>query len=554
MRLRRLLPESADLLPMRRSWRRDVTAGITVGIVALPLALAFGVTSGVGAAAGLVTAVIAGFVAAVFGGSHVQVSGPTGAMAVILAPIVATYGPASVGTIALIAGLILVVASALGLGQIINLIPWPVIEGFTAGIATIIFLQQVPAAISIEPEIGQNAAVAAWNSVIRALGSPSRDTLWTLAIVAVVVVTMVVARRIHASIPGSLIGVILATAIAELAHAPVARIGALPEALPAPMLPPISLDSVQALFTAALAVAALAGIESLLSIKVAASMADTGIPEPNRELFGQGLASVAAGVFGGMPATGAIARTAVNINAGGRSRLAAVVHAALLLAVVYLLAPAVSLIPLAALSGVLMVVTVGMIDLSAARAIFSSSRSGAFVYVLTALVTVSFDLIDAVEIGVVAAAFFALRAVAMNSVARREQLPGVAQPGDERIALYRLDGSLFFGAADRVLDQVQHGSSAEVIVLRMSQVSFLDATGARKLAELVTTLERSGVTVLVKGIQQTHLKLATRAGLVGSLRHPNHLFDDLDAAVVHARSHIARASGPSDGPASAPGR
>jgi SulP family sulfate permease len=546
------LPTATDLLPMRTSWKADITAGLTVGIVALPLALAFGVTSGVGAAAGLVTAVIAGFVAAVFGGSHVQVSGPTGAMAVVLAPIVASHGAASVGTIALIAGIILVVASALRLGQIINLIPWPVIEGFTAGIAIIIFLQQVPAAISVAPEIGQNAAVAAWNGMTQAVRSGSSDVLWTVAIAAVVAATMIVSRRIHPSIPGSLIGVIAATVFAALAGAPVARIGALPDSLPAPSMPPISLDSMDTLFTAALAVAALAGIESLLSIKVAASMADTGIPEPNRELFGQGLASVAAGVFGGMPATGAIARTAVNINAGGRSRLAAVIHAALLLAVVYLLAPAVSLIPLSALAGVLMVVTVGMIDLGAARAIFTSSRSGAFIYLVTAAVTVSFDLIEAVEIGVVVAAFFALRAVAMNSVARREQLPGVAQPGDERIALYRLDGSLFFGAADRVLDQVQDGSDSEVIVLRMSQVSFLDATGARKLAELVTTLERRGVTVLVKGIRDAHMKLATQAGLVGSLRHPNHLFDDLDSAVAHARSHIARgASGPPESAGSA---
>jgi SulP family sulfate permease len=197
-------------------------------------------------------------------------------------------------------------------------------------------------------------------------------------------------------------------------------------------------------------------------------------------------------------------------------------------------------------------VTGGMSYLGAARAIFTSSRSGAFIYLVTAAVTVSFDLIEAVEIGVVVAAFFALRAVAMNSVARREQLPGVAQPGDERIALYRLDGSLFFGAADRVLDQVQDGSDSEVIVLRMSQVSFLDATGARKLAELVTTLERRGVTVLVKGIRDAHMKLATQAGLVGSLRHPNHLYDDLDSAVAHARSHIARgASGPPESAGSA---
>jgi SulP family sulfate permease len=523
---------------MRRSWRGDIMAGLTVGIVALPLALAFGVSSGVGAEAGLVTAVIAGVVAAVFGGSHVQVSGPTGAMAVILGPIVAVHGAASVGTIALMAGVILVAAAALRVGQIVNLIPWPVIEGFTAGIAIIIFLQQVPSVVSVQPELGRNAALAAFDAVTHP--GVGRGMWWSLAIASIVVVTMVVCRRIHRAIPGSLIGVGLATLVAQWAHAPVARIGALPHALPAPSLPPITAESAGTLVSAALAVAALAGIESLLAIKVAAGLADTGVPEPDRELFGQGLASVAAGVFGGMPATGAIARTAVSVNAGARSRLAAVVHAILLMAVVYLLGPAVSMIPLAALAGVLMVVTVGMIDLHAAWAIFTSSKASTFVYLLTAVITVSFDLIEAVEIGVVAAAFFALRAVAANTAARREQLPGVARPGDERIALYRLDGSIFFGAADRVLEQVRVEHASEVVILRMSHVSFLDTTGARRLAELVTTLERDRVTVLVKGIRDAHLKLATRAGLVGSLRHPNHLFDELDAAVAHARSHIDR--------------
>lgn len=529
-------------MPMRGSWRVDIAAGLTVGIVALPLALAFGVTSGVGAAAGLATAVIAGFVAAVFGGSNVQVSGPTGAMAVVLAPIVATYGAGSVGTVALLAGVILVAASTLRLGQIVNLIPWSVIEGFTTGIAIIIFLQQVPAALSVAPEIGRGPVAAAWSALRESVAAPSPDLPWTLAIVGIVVAVMIGAKRLHRAIPGSLIGVVVATALVGIIGRSVPTIGALPDSLPAPTLPPITTDSLASLLGAALTVAALAGIESLLSIKVAAGISDTGVPEPDRELFGQGVASVAAGVFGGMPATGAIARTAVNINAGARSRLAAMVHALLLLAVVYLLAPAVSLIPLAALAGVLMVVTVGMIDLRAARSIFTSSKSATVEYVITAVVTVTFDLIDAVQIGVVAAAFFALRAVALNSAARREQLPGVAEPGDERIALYRLDGSIFFGAADRVMEQVRAGGGTEVIILRMSQVSFMDATGAHKLAELVTTLERRGVTVLLKGIRQVHLKLATRAGLTASLRHPKHLFDDLDAAVAHARSHIQRAA------------
>ena len=543
MRFGALLPQRADLDPLPGSWRGDVVAGLTVGIVALPLALAFGVSSGVGAAAGLVTAVVAGFVAAVFGGSHIQVSGPTGAMAVVLAPIVAIYGAGSVALIAVMAGLILIAAALLSLGRTINFIPWPVIEGFTTGIAIIIFLQQVPAALDVPAAVGRNAASAAWQAVRDAAEAPTAGTWWSLGAVAVVATIMVASRRVHRSIPGSLVAIIVASALAEVFDAPLTRIGSLPDSLPAPNVPTADLGAMSTLFGAALTVAALAGIESLLSVKVASTMSDTGIPQPDRELVGQGLASIAAGLFGGMPATGAIARTAVNINAGARSRLAAIVHAALLLAVVYLLAPMVSRIPLAALSGVLMIVAIQMVDLGAARAIAASTKSGSLTYLVTAMVTVAFDLIEAVEIGVVIAAFFALRAVAMTSGAHREQIPGVARAGDERIGLFRLNGSMFFGAADRVLDDVLAIDGIDVVILRMSQLTLLDATGARKLGELVATLERRGVTVLIKGIQDEHLKLASTTGVIGSLRHANHLFDDLERAITHARSHVSRASG-----------
>lgn len=543
MNLRALLPQKADLETLPGSWKGDVVAGLTVGIVALPLALAFGVSSGVGAAAGLVTAIVAGFVAAVFGGSHIQVSGPTGAMAVVLAPIVATYGASSVALVAVMAGVILCGAALFGLGRAINFIPWPVIEGFTTGIAIIIFLQQVPAALDVPAEVGSNAATAAWTSLRAAWESPAASTGWALGAVGAVAAIMVVSRRIHPAVPGSLVAIVVVSTLAEVFDAPLARIGALPDTLPAPAVPTASLDSLNTLIGAALTVAALAGIESLLSVKVASTMSDTGVPQPDRELVGQGLASIASGFFGGMPATGAIARTAVNINAGARSRLAALVHAALLLTVVYLLAPAVSRIPLAALSGVLVVVAIRMIDVEAARSIAASTKSGSLTYVVTTGVTVAFDLIEAVEIGVVIAAFFALRAVAMTSGAHREQIPGVAMPGDERIALFRLNGSVFFGAADRVLEDVHAIDGIDVVIVRMSQVTLLDATGARKLSELVTTLERRGVTVLIKGIQDKHMKLAATTGVIGSLRHANHLFNELEPAIAHARSHVNRAAG-----------
>lgn len=534
--MRDLLPSFDDFRSIGTTWRLDLVAGITVGIVALPLALAFGVSSGVGATAGLVTAIVAGFVAAVFGGSHVQVSGPTGAMVVVLAPVVATHGPGSVALIAILAGLILLVAAMFGLGRSVDVIPWPVIEGFGLGIAIIIGAQQLPAALGTTSTVGRNAVVAASESI----GDPGSHWPWALGTVSLVVVVMAGSRAISPRLPGSLLAVAVTTVLAQAGGAPLPTIGALPHALPPPSVPAAGWDSMQTLGTAALAVAALAAIESLLSAKVAGTLADVGRLQPDRELVGQGLASIAAGLFGGMPATGAIARTAVNISAGGRSRLAAITHAAMLLLVVYTLAGLVSRIPLAALAGVLLVVAARMVDLRAARALLRSGRSTALIYVLTATVTVAFDLVNAVIIGVVVAAFFALRQFAADSRARREPLPGRAEPGDERIALFTLNGSMFFAAADRVLDEVLSVGGLQVAILRMSQVTMLDATGARRLGELVTALERRGVTVLIKGMRDQDMRLASTVGVIGSLRHHRHLFTELEPAIAHARSHIRR--------------
>ena len=529
-----LWPRRDDYAQLPRSWRSDLFAGITVGVVALPLALAFGVSSGVGPAAGLVTAVVAGVIAAVFGGSNVQVSGPTGAMAVVLAPIVAAQGVGAVAIVSVLAGIIVLVAGALRLGRVVTFIPWPVVEGFTLGIAAIIFLQQVPAALAVEEAIGRNPLVTAVASV-RDAGAPA---LWSLAAVAVVAVIMVAAPKLHQQLPASLIAVAVVTLVAELADLPLARIGALPDSLPLPVLPSVDVGALGQLFTAALAIAALAAIESLLAARVAASISDTGPYEPDRELVGQGLASIVSGFFGGMPATGAIARTAVNIRAGARTRMASVVHALVILGVIYLATGPVSRIPLAALSGVLMVTAVRMISAGTVRSVLTSTRPDAVVFVVTAIITLAVDLIVAVQIGLVVAAFFALRNVAKAASVHREVLPGDAVPGDERIALFRVDGSMFFGAAERVLTAISAVKEVEVVILRLSQVRMMDATGARALTELITELERRGVTVLIKGVQLRHLRVVTNVGVLRSLRHGKHLFDELTPAVEHARSHV----------------
>jgi len=539
--VRGLVPAASDYRPMRRTWRGDLLAGLTVGIVALPLALGFGVSSGVSAEAGLVTAIVAGVLAAVFGGSNVQVSGPTGAMVVVLLPIVASHGVGAVATVSVLAGLMVLVAGVLKMGRAVSFIPWPVIEGFTLGIAAIIFLQQVPLLVSPHTagagEHSSNAVAAAVQSLATADWT---YVPWALGAVAIVAACMLVAPRIHRSLPGSLIGIIIVTILVLVLPTPLAVIGELPNTLPAPMLPSLDLGTLSQLALPALTVAALAAIESLLSARVAASLADTGPYDPDRELVGQGIASIGSGLFGGMPATGAIARTAVNVRSGGRTRLASIFHAIVLLVVVLAVAGPVGTIPLAALAGVLMVTAVRMVHLATMRSILRSTRADAVGYVLTALITVSFDLIFAVLIGILCAGFFAIRNLSRATGVKREPIPGPPEPGDKRIAIVRFDGPLFFAAADRVFETVTKVKGVTVVILRMSQLELVDATGARILSEIVQTLERRGVTVLIKGVQPGHEELFRTVGVLDSLRHHKHLFADLDTAIEHARSHIRR--------------
>lgn len=535
-----LLPAASDYRDLRRTWKGDLLAGVTVGIVALPLALAFGVSSGAGAQSGIITAIVAGIVAAVFGGSNVQVSGPTGAMVVVLAPILAERGPGALAAICLLAGFLVLLAGALRLGRTVGYIPWPVIEGFTLGIAVIIFVQQIPTAIGARSGDSTNAVIAAGQSVVAVVWPKAG---WSLLLVGIVVAIMLLSPRLHPRFPGSLLAIVVASLIAAVFALPVDTIGALPSGLPTPALPHLDPMSFLSLAGPAAAVAALAAIESLLSARVASTLADTGSFDPDRELVGQGLASLVSGLFGGMPATGAIARTAVNVRAGARTRVAAITHGALLLAVALIGSSIVARIPLAALAGVLIVTACRMITPPTVLTVLRSTRADAVVFCLTAIVTVSVDLIYAVLIGLIAAGFFALRQLARTSGVHQEEIPGAAMPGDGRIAVFRLEGALFFGAAERMLERVSTLRDVEVVVIRMSQLQILDATGAQVITELITSLERRGITVLVKGIPPQHRALAERVGVLASLRHQNHLFDDLDAAVAHARSHVARAVG-----------
>lgn len=552
-RLRGALSRSRDLWParedyrlLRKTWRKDLVAGVTVGIVALPLALGFGVSSGLTAEQGLITAIIAGLLAAVFGGSHVQVSGPTGAMVVVLVPIVASYGVGAIAAVTLLAGLMVMATGLLRLGKVVSIIPWPVIEGFTLGIACIIFMQQIPQITSADPatpgELSSNALVAAVQSL--AMADPEY-LAWALGAVVVVAACMLIAPRIHPSIPGSLIGIALVAVLAALIPGPLATIGAIPASLPAPTVPTIDPALLGVLLPAAATVAALAAIESLLSARVAGTMADTGAFDPDRELVGQGIASVGASLFGGMPATGAIARTSVSIRAGARTRAASIVHALVLLAVVYVAAGPVGMIPLAALAGVLFMTAIRMVRAATVRSIMSSTRSDAWIFVITALVTVSFDLIVAVLIGVALAAVVALRGAARTTGVTLEPIQA-AQPSelDDSIVAVRFQGPLFFVSSERVFETVMEVREVTVAILRLSLLERVDASGAQVLAEIVRGLERRGITVLIKGVQESHSDLFRRVGVLAALRHHKHLFVDFDSALDHARSHVERARAP----------
>ena len=542
-----LMPTREDLTAMGRSPRRDLVAGLTVGIVALPLALAFGISSGLGAGAGMVTAVVAGFLAALFGGSNLQVSGPTGAMTVVLVPIIAEHGADGVLVVGLMAGGLLVLMAAVGAGRYVKLIPLPVIEGFTLGIAVIIALQQVPSALGVTAEGEKVIAVAA-----RAVAAwASEPVVWPVLLSGGVAGLMLLGARIRPGLPASLIAVAVATVLAEALDLDVTRIGALPSGLPVPGVPDVPWLDIPALVVPAVAVALLAALESLLSATVADGMSVSERHDPDRELFGQGVANLASPLFGGIPATAAIARTAVNVRSGASSRLAAMIHAAVLLLAMVALGPLVGAIPLAALAGVLIATAARMVEVSTVRALLRSSRGDGAVLVLTAIATVALDLVTAVVLGVLVAGALALRQLAGSSTLQAVPLGPV--PGersqeereehallDEHIVAYRLDGPLFFLGAHQSLLELSEVSDIRVVILRMSRVATLDATGAAVLRDTITQLEGRGITVMLSGVPARHTAVLDALGVYESLAHEQHLFATTPDAIAHARIHAAR--------------
>ena len=392
----------------RRSITKDVVAGFTVAIVALPLAIGFGITSGMSAAAGLTTAIIAGFLAALFGGSRFQVSGPTGAMTVVLVPIIHSYGVGAIPLLGILAGAMVIVMALLKLGKIINRVPWAVVEGFTVGIACVIALQQLPLALGVAKGSGDRSLPIAFNTIRAAL---SASINWnSLLVVAITIFVKFiypkVSKRvgIRAHIPASFVAIVIALIVTKTFALDIASIGDIPRSVGGLNLNGISLGMVSNLLWPAFLIALLCAIESLLSARVADGMAHvdkTHHYQPNRELFGQGLGTAVASIFGGMPATGAIARTSVNVRAHAQTRLASIIHSFVLLFVVLVAAPVVSAIPSAAIAGVLIGTSYRILNPASIRESLQTTKSEAIVLITTAISTLVIDLIWGIAIGII---------------------------------------------------------------------------------------------------------------------------------------------------------
>ncbi len=521
-------------------WRGDLMGGLTAAVVALPLALAFAIASGVDPKAGLYTAIVAGAVAALFGGSPVQITGPTGAMAVILVGIVAKYGIEKVWLASIMAGLIQVALGVAKLGRLVKFIPYPVTAGFTNGIAIIIFCGQLNNFFGLNLPRTEHFLPGLWQTL-----SHLTQAQWTtVAIGAVVIVTKLLWARLQTSIPGSLVGISLATLLAVGLHLDVPTIGSIPQALPMPHGIPNWQDFglIRELINPALALAALGSIESLLSAVVADGMTVSEKHDSNRELIGQGLANIVVPFFGGIPATGAIARTAVNIRAGGRTRLSGVIHSLALALIVLLFAPLASRIPLAALAGILMVTSVRMLEWEAVGLLMRATYADFAVMLLTWAVTICFDLVLAVEVGLIAAAALFIKRMSELTMAKVPETevfpPGIPLELGKQIAVYRVDGPMFFGAAERFVTFLRDEPQVRYLILRMRFVPVMDTTGLVALEDIYHDLKRRGCQLLLSGLQPNVKQLLERSGLLDQIGREN-CFDSTDAAVRSITAWLA---------------
>jgi sulfate permease, SulP family len=533
----------------------DLTAGLVVGIVALPLAIAFAIASGVTPERGLYTAVIAGFLISALGGSRVQIGGPTGAFVVIVYGIVQRHGVDGLLVATLMAGVILIALGLARLGTAIKFIPFPVVTGFTAAIGAIIAVQQLRDAFGLQLDHAPAEFIERIQVYLR-----HADTVNLYAVTLTVITLLIVLLwpRLSHRIPSPFVALMAGTAVAQVLHWPVetigSRFGEISAALPRPSLPPVSLALIRELAGPAFAIAALGAIESLLSAVVADGMIG-GRHRSNMELVAQGVANVVSPLFGGMPATGAIARTATNIKSGGRTPVAGMVHALVLLLITLFFGRWAALIPLAVLAAIVLVVAWRLSEWKVFVNELQAPWSDAAVMLTTFILTIVVDLSVAIGVGMVLASFLFMRRMAEVtnvSVVSREFDDGSVGAGDESGAIYRrripegvevyeINGPFFFGAAEKfkaTLDQVSR--RPRILIVRMRNVPAIDSTAMHALKDLIRRTRHQGTQVLLSDVHSQPLVALQRTDLLEEIGEEN-LFGDVDAALEAARTRLGTA-------------
>jgi len=513
-----------------RQFTKDLMAGLIVGIVALPLAIAFGIASGVSPEKGLYTAIIAGFIISALGGSRVQIGGPTGAFIVIVYGIVQTHGINGLIIATFIAGIMLIIMGLARLGAVIKFIPHPLITGFTSGIALIIFSSQIKDFFGLQMDAVPADFLTKWKIYFHHFGSIN---FYAVLIAAATAVIIFLWPKITYKIPGSLIAILASTIAVQLLHLPVETIGSkfgnIPSSLPNPTVPNLDFATIKSLIQPAFTIALLGGIESLLSAVVADGMIG-GNHRSNMELIAQGVANIFSSLFGGIPATGAIARTATNVKNGGRTPVAGIVHAITLLIIMLFVGKWAALIPMATLAGILVVVAYNMSEWENFRAVLKGSKSDIAVLLTTFFLTVLIDLTVAIEIGMVLAAFLFMRKMIQFSdvsILTKDIDDRGNDKDDESIAnfsipaeaeVFEITGPLFFGAAYKFKDAIRFIEvTPKVLILRMRQVPMIDATGIKTISEVYSESKKRGTKLILsevhseqvmKQLQETRLLFA----------------------------------------------
>ncbi|MES1219713.1 MAG: sulfate permease [Bacteroidota bacterium] len=495
----------------RQQFGKDVMAGVIVGIVALPLAIAFAIASGVSPEKGLYTAIIAGFIISAMGGSRVQIGGPTGAFIVIVYGIVQIHGVNGLIIATFMAGVMLIIMGLARLGSVIKFIPHPLINGFTSGIALLIFSSQLKDFFGLKMGAVPADFLDKWESYIENIGSLN---IYALLIAIATVVIVLLWPKVTHKIPGSLIAIVATTVAMQVFHLPVdtigSKFGSIPSSLPVPVIPHIDFATIKNLIQPAFTIALLGGIESLLSAVVADGMIG-GNHKSNMELIAQGTANIFSSIFGGIPATGAIARTATNVKNGGRTPVAGMVHAVTLLLIMLFVGKWAALIPMATLAGILVVVAYNMSEWHSFVALFKGPRSDVAVLLTTFLLTVLVDLTVAIEIGMILAAFLFMRKMIKFSEVNvltkdiddngkdKNAIENFTIPGN--VEVFEITGPLFFGAAYKFKDAMRFiERTPKILIIRMRQVPIIDATGIRTLQEVYKESRQRGTKLILSEV------------------------------------------------------